>query len=434
MDALGRECDNQHKPASCDHFRIVSFISTYLESKKVSSGRPGSVTALEQDDRRESDESPKSDNSSRNHQRTCTRDSGSDRPADHPPSHASIPESSNYPVFRISLAKLLSNDEAELQRLLNASRELGAFYLDLQRTDLGKNILKDVDKMFLLGERLFGLSAHEKEKYNMDKFGGYYGYKGYFNRMLDLKEFYAVSKDDILSIPCPKTAYKSQPVLPQPSTIQSARPLIYSYIELSHAIITILLRHLTTLLRLPTGTLENLHRQSACSGDQVRWIKILPSREERMDPRDRILLDEHSDFNSITLLFNNLGGLEIRQPCPAERASGVDGEEVDSAPVRWIQAGPVPGHCIIHLGEQIARLSSGAFRASVHRVCAFPSQERSGPRYSLVYFARPEDNVILQQLEGIPVVPQPRSLHKLWVAKATGKRIGWIARWTKGWK
>ncbi|EAS28615.2 oxidoreductase [Coccidioides immitis RS] len=339
--------------------------------------------------------------------------------------------SSIHPLMRISLAKLLSNDETELQRLGDACRELGAFYLDLQMTDIGKNIIKDVDKLFLLGEHFFDLSVQEKEKYDMGKFGGYYGYKGYFNRMLDLKEFYAVSKDDILSIPCPRTAYKSKPVLPQPSTIQSARPAIHSYIELSHAIVTILLRHLTTLLHLPVGTLENLHRQGACSGDQVRWIKIQPSQESRINPGDEVLLDEHSDSNSVTVLFNTLGGLEVRQPCHARQASASGGNGADGAPGRWIQAGPLPGHCIIHLGEQIAKLSSGTLRASVHRVCILPDHQKAQTRYSLVYFARPEDKVILQQLEGVSVVPRPGDLTKSSHTEETSTKTAAIARWIK---
>lgn len=256
-------------------------------------------------------------------------------------------------------------------------------------------------------------------------------YKGYYNRMRDLKEFYTVSKDDILSIHCQKTTFNPRPVYPEPPTFQVARPAIRSYIERAHAIITILLRHLTMLLRLPAGTLENLHRQSVCSGDQVRWIKIQPSGEARLEPGDEILLDEHSDCNTITLLFNILGGLEVRQPLPSDRTSESECDEPDGAPVRWIRAGPLPGHCIIHLGEQIARLSSGILRASVHRVCAPASAESTSARYSLVYFARPEDNVILKQLEGIPVVPRPHGFAQPDSGRPAGRKTAWITRWMR---
>lgn len=249
--------------------------------------------------------------------------------------------------------------------------------------------------------------------------------------MLDMKEFYTASKDDILSIHCQKTAFNPRPEYPQPPTFQAARPAIRSYIERAHAIITILLRHLTKLLQLPAGTLENLHRQSVCSGDQVRWIKIQPSGEARVEPGDEILLDEHSDCNSITLLFNILGGLEIRQPCSSDLITGSDGEDQDPAPVRWIRAGPLPGHCIVHLGEQIARLSSGILRASVHRVCAPSSTGVEGARYSLVYFARPEDSVILKQLEGIPVVPRPHIPIQPSRKRSASRKPPWMTRWIK---
>lgn len=86
-----------------------------------------------------------------------------------------IPGPSTCPLARISLAKLLSNDEAELRLLLETCQKLGAFYLDLQRTDMGRDILNDVDELFSLGEQFFSLSDAEKEKYDMGQFGGYYG-------------------------------------------------------------------------------------------------------------------------------------------------------------------------------------------------------------------------------------------------------------------
>ncbi|EEP79887.1 predicted protein [Uncinocarpus reesii 1704] len=393
------------------------------------------ISLQHKDDPRDSGESATADGPTRHPDTSCSRDEYGDSPSLPVPISSNVlpppSASSTGSLIRVSLARLLLNDQLELQRLGEACREHGAFYLDLQMTEIGNHILEDADRLFLLGEQLFNLSSSEKEKYDMCKFGGYYGYKGYQNRMRDMKEFYAVSKDDILSIPCPRSAANARPILPQPSAIQSACPHIHSYIELSHTIVTILLRHLTALLKLPAGTLENLHRQSACSGDQVRWIKIQPSRETRVNRGDEVLLDEHSDSNSITVLFNRKGGLEVRQPYPHDKEIGTNQDGEFGPPIRWIKAGPLPGHCIIHLGEQIARLSSGVLRASVHRVCILPEQQRAGPRYSLVYFARPEDNVILQQLEGVAVVPQPHGPDKPGVAGETSKTVAWIARWVR---
>ncbi|KAF3490786.1 uncharacterized protein GIQ15_00303 [Arthroderma uncinatum] len=322
---------------------------------------------------------------------------------------------------RLSLASLLADDPAEANRLLLACQDLGGFYLDLRSTELGERVMADADRLFRLGGDIFDLTEPEKREYDMAKFGGYYGYKGYRNRTLDTKEFYTVSKDDILDLPCPSTTCR-----PQPQPINSSRPLIKTYIQNSHAIISLVLSRLTSILNLPRGSLENIHRRDANSGDQIRWIKLQASKESRPLPEDDVLLDEHSDSNSVTLLFNRSGGLQFRSPQPEPPSHSAiipkDNPISSSSPAlnttdfpqgpstvtaRWTPANPIPGHCIILMGEQLVKLTEGAVRANVHRVCALPGLQGTSPRYSLVYFSRPEDDVILKQLAGVPVVPKP---------------------------
>ncbi|EFQ97090.1 hypothetical protein MGYG_00133 [Nannizzia gypsea CBS 118893] len=336
---------------------------------------------------------------------------------------------------RLSLSRLIADDAAEVDRLLLACRELGGFYLDLTSTELGENVISEADRLFTLGGDVFNLPENEKREYDMAKFGGYYGYKGYRNRTMDFKEFYTVSKDEILGIQCPTKAPQ-----PQPPLIQSSRPLIQTYIRNSHAIISLILSRLATALDLPPESLENIHRRDANSGDQIRWIKLQASKEARPPPENDVLLDEHSDSNSVTLIFNQSGGLQFKSPQPDSSPhsypiprdnptpaitstapttnptpspeSSVDFSGGPSFPANWIPANPLPGHCIILMGEQIVKLTEGGVRANVHRVCAVPGMQGSSPRYSLVYFSRPEDDVILKQLAGIPVVPKPMTTPK----------------------
>ncbi|KAM5434271.1 hypothetical protein MferCBS31731_006765 [Microsporum ferrugineum] len=328
---------------------------------------------------------------------------------------------------RLSLARLIADDSIEVDRLLLACRDLGGFYLDLRSTELGEEVMSDADRLFTLGENVFDLPEHEKRAYDMAKFGGYYGYKGYRNRTLDLKEFYTVSKDDILGLQCPTNACR-----PQPPSINSSRPLIQAYIRNSHAIISLILSRLTSALNLPPGSLESIHRRDANSGDQIRWIRLQASKEARPPPENDVLLDEHSDSNSVTLIFNQSDGLQFRSPQPEHSlhnlpiprenptittptnatASSSPNATVDFSQgpstfsANWIPANPIPGHCIILVGEQLVKLTDGNVRANVHRVCAWSGIQGSSPRYSLVYFSRPEDDVILKQLAGIPVVPK----------------------------
>lgn len=106
------------------------------------------------------------------------------------------------PLLRLSLGKLLARDSAELERLYEASVDIGFFYLDLQDSDHGISLLSDADGLFQVGERLFGLfelSLEEKKKYDFSSQNSYFGYKGQGVAVvdkqgnLDRNEFYNVS-------------------------------------------------------------------------------------------------------------------------------------------------------------------------------------------------------------------------------------------------
>ncbi|KAL4931615.1 putative oxidoreductase, 2OG-Fe(II) oxygenase family [Aspergillus undulatus] len=112
-----------------------------------------------------------------------------------------------------------------------------------------------------------------------------------------------------------------------------------------------------------------MHRLNAASGDQVRFVKAPP---QPVDDR-RTALGEHTDFGSVTILFNRLGGLQVLPP-------GVDAE--------W------------------QYFTNGLLRSNIHRVVSPPGEQANSTRYSLVYFARPEDDVVLRRLEGPSRIPE----------------------------
>ena len=160
----------------------------------------------------------------------------------------------------------------------------------------------------------------------------------------------------------------------------------------SHSLVRLILSHLNTHLHLQPGTLESLHRQSAVSGDQIRIVKSPPQ-----PPSDlRIALGKHTDFGSITILFNRLGGLQILPPSSLVPA----GQEP-----QWMYVQPLSGHCIVNLGDAMVKFTNGLLRSNIHRVISPPGEQAKETRYSLVYFARPEDDVLLKGLEGSDVIP-----------------------------
>ncbi|KAL2853292.1 hypothetical protein BJY01DRAFT_79066 [Aspergillus pseudoustus] len=287
------------------------------------------------------------------------------------------------PLLRLSLKKLAEQDEVEIRRLNTACEELGFFYLDLQDASPVSDILDDVDNLFQLGTELFELPLEEKKKYDLSGQKSYFGYKAQGAAVvdrqgnLDRNEFYNVSKDDIMGI---------SETLPAPEIIKNNRKTLTSFIKSSHSMVTLILGLLNESLGLPQSTLTNIHRLGAVSGDQVRFVKAPP---QPVDDR-RTALGEHTDFGSVTILFNRLGGLQVLPP-------GADAE--------WVYVRPLPGHAIVNLGDAMVKFTNGLFRSNIHRVVSPPGEQAACTRYSLVYFSRPEDDVPLRRLDGSSRIP-----------------------------
>lgn len=142
------------------------------------------------------------------------------------------------------------------------------------------------------------------------------------------------------------------PQNPNPNLITSHRKLIQQYIRLCHRVVEIILCGLEKQLGLLPATLIDLHKLSAESGDHVRFLKC-PSQPAN----DRqTAVGEHTDFGSITVLFNRLAGLRVVEP-------GVHNEWEN-----WPWVPPRSDHAIINLGDAMVKLTNGLFRSNVHRV------------------------------------------------------------------
>ena len=186
-----------------------------------------------------------------------------------------------------------------------------------------------------------------------------------------------MSKDDILGISDP---------WPAPEVLNSRRPLLKSFISSAHGVVNLILELLNDHLRLPQNTLQDMHHLEGRSGDQVRFIKAPP---QPVDDR-KTALGEHSDFGSVTILFNRLGGLQVLPP-------GRNAE--------WCYVKPLANHAIVNLGDAMVKFTNGLLRSNIHRVVAPPGLQADHTRYSLVYFNRPKDDVMLKRLDSSDVIP-----------------------------
>jgi len=287
------------------------------------------------------------------------------------------------PLVTLSLPKLLASDPAEVASFFQVSQNLGFFYLSVLGCPEGDQLYADAQDLLELQKQFFDLPDDQKaiaDRDNIPESDGFYGYKRLGTLVMDTKgtrdrhEAFNLKKDDIVGNTTP---------LPVPQLIKDNLPLLTSYALNAHTLINILLSHLNRSLQLPEGTLANLHRLNHQSGDHIRFIRAPPGPGQSGSP--------HTDFGSLTILFNWLGGLQVQLPGNKE----------------WVYVRPVPGCAIVNLGDALVLFSAGLFRSNIHRVVNPPGAQGESVRYSLVYFSRPEDEVIMGRLKGGIVDARP---------------------------
>lgn len=103
----------------------------------------------------------------------------------------------------------------------------------------------------------------------------------------------------------------------------------------------------------------------------------------------RTSLLPHTDFGSVTLVWNILGGLQIQS------------SEVRDNDDCWEFVKPEPGCAVVNMGDAMVKFTSGTIRSNLHRVAYAPGEQAIYDRYSLAYFSRPLDNVQMKALSAV---------------------------------
>jgi isopenicillin N synthase-like dioxygenase len=128
--------------------------------------------------------------------------------------------------------------------------------------------------------------------------------------------------------------------------------------------------------------------------------------------------------SSITVLMNWLGGLQVWSNS-ARQARLSDGQP--DIPGEWLWVKPKKGCAIINLGDAAVKFTNGVLCSGRHRVIPAPGVQGKWPRYSIVYFVRPEDDCVMEQLSapGIPKDVQSEESSQISAHE-------WIARQAQG--
>ncbi|KAF2748829.1 thymine dioxygenase [Sporormia fimetaria CBS 119925] len=111
---------------------------------------------------------------------------------------------------------------------------------------------------------------------------------------------------------------------------------------------------------------------------------------KRSDGQLQVRAGEHSDYGSVTLLFqDSRGGLQVRSP------KGT-----------FVDATPIPDTIVVNAGDLLARWSNDTIKSTKHRVVeppAKPEDEASDsypPRYSIAYFGNPNFDSMIEAIPG----------------------------------
>lgn len=197
---------------------------------------------------------------------------------------------------------------------------------------------------------------------------------------------------------------------------------------------------LSAKLGLPADALAGFHRIGEESGDHVRMTHGPPRRSADLP---EIQTPGHTDFGTITVLFNWLGGLQvwsdpsrgsfenIVDPHGAAAAAASGAGAGDRSRWLWVRP-PPPNHAIVNLADAAVKWTGGVLCSGRHRVVPAPGEQGKFDRYSIVYFVRPENQAMLKRLEapGIPKVEpgqeEPEINAKQWIlqqARGLGQKI-----------
>ncbi|KJZ72349.1 hypothetical protein HIM_08275 [Hirsutella minnesotensis 3608] len=293
------------------------------------------------------------------------------------------------PLQKLSLKKLQDADEQESASLFRAAREWGFCLIDLQSSAQGESLLQLAEKMFDLTTKTFALDYDEllRHAYNPPHDLTGYKRKGVLKTddgKVDCMELYTVNQDDIVG---------NKPARSNAEPIEANRATIKQFIEQSHGVVDVVALQLERQLGLQPGAISSLSPLHEASDTSIRLLHAQPQSAKH---REFITLGGHTDIDTITLLFNVVGGMQIL-PMGEERTGD-----------KWLYVQPAPGHVIINFGDTLVEWTGGLLRTSLHRVVAAPGPQSSVIRRSVAYLQRPRASASMRRLVGgrIPLIQE----------------------------
>ncbi|KAI9803146.1 MAG: hypothetical protein M1833_001217 [Piccolia ochrophora] len=149
-------------------------------------------------------------------------------------------------------------------------------------------------------------------------------------------------------------------------------------------------------------------------GARDHWFRVLYYPETTRESfQNRVRAGEHTDYGTLTLLFNDdSGGLQVRH------ANG-----------QYIDAPPIPGTCIINVGDMLARWFNDKLRSTQHRVvepAPKANTEVLPARYAIAWFGHPNRDALVEPIEACCTSENPKKYEPVYAGKHVVERLAYL--------
>ncbi|KAK4539169.1 hypothetical protein LTR36_001192 [Oleoguttula mirabilis] len=284
-----------------------------------------------------------------------------------------------------------TNSDAPRQ-LLQAAAGYGFVFIEPWETGIKQ---EDVDQMFELSKEFFASPIDVKEEVSIssNKAGKNYGWLSQGVEKLDPMTQKRPDVKEAFNVGEPVGGELQQP-LPKP--LRPHEQTIIDFQRKCHRLCQRVLQVFAIALGINERWFTDRHDEARGPSGTMFRLLYYPQIDTIEDGVD-IRAGAHSDYGSITLLFQQRGGhpgLEIKTPSGEWAPVPVDPVQ---HPVGSFNGGipkeqPLP--ILVNIGDLLEDWTAGLLKSTVHRVI-FP-EASGGDRYSIAYFCHPLDDALLE--------------------------------------
>ncbi|KAF2018337.1 Clavaminate synthase-like protein [Aaosphaeria arxii CBS 175.79] len=273
----------------------------------------------------------------------------------------------------------------------NAFQEVGFVYL--KNHGVAKAL---IEECFAWSEKFFSLPLSTKQLSPHPPGGSHHrGYSSPGLEKVTQNTFDAESISKAREIPDCKESFesgnpldKAQPnIWPPPHVIPGFREFLEGYFTQCGDLVHKVLECLGLALGVDGPGLAKTHSDSLF---QLRLLHYPAIAAEELKGGRRSRINAHSDFGTLTLLFQDaVGGLEVE-------------DRFQEGVFREVE--PVEGAVLVNVGDLMARWSNDRWRSTVHRVgvpkAMGDTMEVVPSRYSIPFFATADPETVIEALPG----------------------------------